>query len=47
MLVRWEFGKVMDGWIDGWASVLEVVEFPVVAFFDVEDSAFFVWEGLI
>ena len=28
-------------------SILEVVEFPVVAFFDVENSSFFVWEGLV
>ena len=29
------------------ASVLEVVELPVIAFFDVEDSSLLVWEGLV
>jgi hypothetical protein len=32
----------------GWRTgALEVVEFPVVAFSDVEDSSLFVWEGLV
>jgi hypothetical protein len=33
--------------MDGWASVLEVVELPVVAFFDVEDASLFVWERYV
>jgi hypothetical protein len=33
--------------MDGCASVLEVVEFPVVAVFDVEDSSFFVWQRFV